>query len=94
MKSKFSGYFKPKTEEIQSLWKDSTFVLDTNVLLNLYRYSDETREEFFRILEKIQERIWIPNQVGTEFFTNRLSVIDSQEKTYDDAIKSLEKNRK
>lgn len=89
MKSKFPGYFKLTDEEINHLWGNSLFVFDANILLNLYRYSDETRDDFFKILEKVKDRIWIPHQSASEFFENRLNVISQQEKSYEEAINSL-----
>lgn len=89
MKSKFPGYFKLTQKEIDELWANAIIALDANILLNLYRYSDETREDFFKIFEKIKERVWIPNQAAFEFFNNRLTVISQQEKAYEEAISSL-----
>lgn len=89
MKSKFPGYFKLTDDEINNLWGNALFVFDANILLNLYRYSDETRDDFFKILEKVKDRIWIPHQSASEFFENRLNVISQQEKSYEDAINSL-----
>jgi len=89
MKSQFPGYFKPTEKETTDLWENALFVFDANILLNLYRYSDETRDDFFKILEKIKHRIWLPNQSASEFFENRLSVIYQQEKSYEEAEKSL-----
>ena len=89
MKSKFPGYFKLTDKEINELWKNALFTLDANILLNLYRYSDETREEFFKILNKLKKRIWIPHQSAQEFFNNRLGVISQQEKSYEETISSL-----
>ncbi len=89
MKSKFPGYFKLTDKEINNLWGDSLFVFDANILLNLYRYSDETRDDFFKILEKVKDRIWIPHQSASEFFDNRLNVISQQEKSYEEATNSL-----
>lgn len=89
MKSQFPGYFKPTAKETTDSWENALFVFDANILLNLYRYSDETRDAFFKILEKIKHRIWLPNQSASEFFENRLSVIYQQEKSYEEAEKSL-----
>lgn len=89
MKSKFPGYFKLTEKEINELWENALFVFDANILLNLYRYSNETRDDFFKILEKIKGRIWIPHQSSSEFFDNRLNVISQQEKSYEDASNSL-----
>ncbi|MBU2899575.1 PIN-like domain-containing protein [Maribacter dokdonensis] len=89
MKSKFPGYFKLSDEEINELWENALFVFDANILLNLYRYSNETRDDFFKIIEKIKDRIWIPHQSASEFFDNRLNVINQQEKSYEEATNSL-----
>lgn len=89
MKSKFPGYFKPTKEVIKELWDNALITLDANILLNLYRYSDETREEFFKVLNSLKSRVWIPHQSAQEFFDNRLRVISQQEKSYEEAIQSL-----
>ena len=94
MKSKFLGYFKLSENDINKLWDNALFTFDANILLNFYRYSDETREEFIKILEKLKERIWIPHQSAQEFFDNRLSVISQQEKAYEDAISSIDSMEK
>lgn len=89
MRENFPGYFKLSEKEITNLWNKAIFTFDANILLNLYRYSDETREEFFKVLKKIKERIWITHQSAQEFFENRLNVINQQEKSYKDAISTL-----
>lgn len=89
MKNKFPGYFKHTDSEINELWEKALFTLDANILLNLYRYSDETKEDFLKILSKLKDRIWIPHQSAQEFFDNRLNVISQQEKSYEDAISAL-----
>lgn len=89
MKSKFPGYFKLTKKEINQLWESALFTFDANILLNLYRYSDETREEFYKILEKLKDRIWIPHQSAQEFFDNRLGVIGQQEKSYEEAVSAI-----
>ena len=59
MKKHFPGHFSPTKSEIKLLWENCIFVVDTNILLNLYRYSDATRKEFLQILDKIKERLWL-----------------------------------
>ncbi len=89
MKSKFSEYFKLSDKDFENLWDEALFILDTNILLNLYRYSDQTKEDFFKIFERIKDRVWIPHQAAYEFFKNRLVAISDQEKAYSDAIEAL-----
>ena len=91
MKSKFPGHFRLTKDESKDLWKNALFTLDANILLNLYRYSDNTRNGFFEILNKIKDRIWIPHQSAQEFFNNRLDVISQQEKSYEETISDLKR---
>lgn len=89
MRELFPGHFKESEKDLREIWDTSLFVFDANILLNLYRYSDTTRGEFLRILKKIRERAWLPNRAAEEYLNNRLSVIDQQERSYDDTAKSI-----
>ncbi|AFY29071.1 PIN-like domain-containing protein [Cyanobium gracile] len=89
MKDLFPGHFKESERHLREVWDTSLFVFDANILLNLYRYSDTTRSEFLRILEKIKYRAWLPYRAAEEYFNNRLSVIDQQERSYEDTTKSI-----
>jgi hypothetical protein len=79
MKDLFPGYYPLSKDEFDELWKNCVFILDTNSILNLYRYNDETRTDFIDVLRKIENRLWIPHQVALEFQENRTGVIDDQE---------------
>lgn len=89
MKELFPGHFRESEKNLRETWDSCLFVFDANILLNLYRYSDTTKREFLRILEKIKERIWLPHRAADEYLNNRLSVIDQQEKSYDETVKSI-----
>lgn len=92
MKKLFSSYFTPQPDFFKALWSKAYFALDTNVLLDLYRYSDKTRSELIVVLTSLKDRIWIPHQVGLEFAYNRPEVISTQVEMYQkaqDFIKSL-----
>ncbi|UTV30876.1 PIN-like domain-containing protein [Photobacterium atrarenae] len=89
MKNLFSEHFKNSDEDLNSVWDNCLFILDANILLDFYRYSDSTRTELFNLLNKIRERIWIPHRAAEEFFKNRLTVISEQEKSYDNTTKKI-----
>ena len=89
MKDLFPGHFKESEENLREVWDSCIFVFDANILLNLYRYSDATRNEFLGLLEKIKDRVWLPHRAAEEYLSNRLSVIDQQEQSYDSTIKSI-----
>ncbi len=71
------------------LWQKATFVFDTNMLLNIYRYQGKTREKFFEVLEQLKARIWTPHQAIYEYQNNRLEVISQQIKVYNEVSKAL-----
>ncbi|MCG6154023.1 PIN-like domain-containing protein [Leptospira bandrabouensis] len=93
MKNKFKEYHKFTKEELIKLSKESLYVFDTNILLNMYRYSRSTVEDFFTVFSKLknENRIWIPYQVGIEFYENRINVIAEQKKSYQEILKSITK---
>jgi len=93
MKDNFLGYYRPTKDEFIQLWNDGIFVLEANILLNMYRYTPKTRKEFINILEKISDRIWIPNQVALEYHKNRLNVINHQILAYEKIEQSLDDNK-
>jgi hypothetical protein len=90
MKDKFFGFYPPEEKEIEQIWQDSIIALDANTLLNLYRYTIKTREDFFKILTDFSDRLWLPFQVGYEFHSGRTNVIKTQEYSYDSLCKSLD----
>lgn len=79
MKNSFKAYYLADTNEIMNR-TDTIFVFDTNVLLNLYSYTEQTREDFFSLLDIVKDRVWIPYHVGLEYQRNRLSVIRTEKK--------------
>jgi hypothetical protein len=89
MRSVFPAHFRPTPEELSSLWKDSIFAVDANVLLNLYRYSTETRRELETALESIKEKLFVPHQAAREFLKNRLTVTAAQADEYTKAVKTI-----
>lgn len=89
MKDLFPGHYQPTQADFDRLWKDGVLVLDTNVLLNLYRHNPNDREALITVLEKEQGRIWIPHHVALEYQQSRLSVIDARLSSYDAILNSV-----
>lgn len=78
MRTHFFEYFRPTKAETKALWNEADFIFDTNVLLNLYRMSAETSREMREILSPIKSRLFLPHQVGVEFFRHAESEIAKQ----------------
>ncbi|MCK4323364.1 MAG: DUF4935 domain-containing protein, partial [Armatimonadetes bacterium] len=90
MKETFPGYYRPTETEFRDLWDDCLFVLDANVLLNLYQYSVATREELLRLLRELSDRLWLPHQAALEYQRNRLAKIDELVQLYEERRDNLE----
>lgn len=69
------GYIPLSEENLNEIWDSGTIVLDTNILLNLYRLSSSSTDDFIKILEKNSERVVVPKIVLDEFFNNRTTLI-------------------
>lgn len=89
MKTTFHGYYSPTIEEYKRLWKDGIVILDTNVLLDLYRLPTTARDELFNVFNVLKERLWIPHQVALEFQRRRLTVIHNERKSISEALTSV-----
>ena len=97
MKEIFNGFYTPSDKTIKKCWSDkkTLFIFDTNVLLNLYSYTAETRDDFFHIIEKISSKIWLPYHVGLEYQRNRLNIIKNEKKIFNDIniyLENIENN--
>lgn len=96
LKELFVEYCPLGQANIQEIWASALIVLDANILLNLYRYTDESREGLLEILEshKLCERLWLPFQAALEFHQNRALVIAEQAVPYQKIVAALDKNTK
>jgi hypothetical protein len=72
------GYRPLSDEDARNVWDTCVFCLDTNVLLNVYRYSEESRNEFLGVVAAIKGRLFVPGTVAHEFARNRAKVIRQQ----------------
>ncbi|WP_433890575.1 PIN-like domain-containing protein [Streptomyces sp. CA-111067] len=67
----FVEYRTPSAEDYRRLFDEGLVVVDTNVLLTLYRSNHRTRDDLLTVLERLGERLWVPHQVLVEFWRNR-----------------------
>lgn len=81
MKDFFPGYYLPSNDEMNEQWDKGIFIFDTNVLLDIYAYPEDAREEFITTLESFKDMTWIPYQVMLEFHRNRYKRINSSNKS-------------
>lgn len=83
MREAIKEYIEYSSKEKNDLWNTATFVFDTNVFLNLYRYSNKTRNQLLESFEWMGARIWMPYQVALEFCKDRYNIINEANRRFD-----------
>jgi hypothetical protein len=91
MRDLFPGYFAPTELELDELWREATFTFDANVLLGLYKLSNEAQQVFFDALEKLGGRIFLPYQAAHEYVRHRGRAINDRAATLKDIKKETVK---
>ena len=90
----FPGFRLPTDSELDSALRSALVVVDANVLLNLYRYNESTRDDLLGVLRHVAGRLWVPHQVIREFWRNRLGVLGSRGAGTDQALTALSKQQR
>lgn len=75
MRNIFFEYNMRGNKKIEQILSNGLIILDTNALLNLYRYNEENKNKFFEILSKVSERIYLTNHSVKEFYKNRSEIL-------------------
>lgn len=89
MRKLFPGYYAPTKADYQQLWTEGLIVLDTNVLLDLYRLPATARDELMDVFNALRDRIWIPHHVALEFQRRRLTVIAAERKAIEEVLSEV-----
>ena len=82
----FVGWYDYSNDDFETVMKNAMISLDTNVLLNIYRYSKETSDKTLYFLNKISNRLIFSYYVALEFTKNR-------KKVESDSIEEYRKNQ-
>ncbi len=71
----FEGYRTATRDDHIEVLRQGLVVLDTNVLLDLYRYGKQGRDDLIAALRAIGDRLWVPNHAMVEFWRNREGIL-------------------
>ncbi|MGW0792810.1 PIN-like domain-containing protein [Streptomyces sp. NPDC002911] len=92
---RFAAWLQPQPSAVDAersaFFQNGIIVLDTNVLLSLYEYTETSREEVLSALEQTAGRLWMPYQVGLEFVRGRRSTLESRKRALADAASDVNK---
>lgn len=78
MREQFSCFYNDESQNyLKPIWESNNtlFIFDTNVLIDLYSFQPESRDDFFKVLDKLRDKIWLPYHVGLEYQRRRLEII-------------------
>ncbi len=90
MRKLLRHWFRMPEANERALWQTGLFSFDASALLNIYAYSNETRDELIKLIEANVDRVRLPYQFGLEYARNRAAVIVKQVKNYLQADKDLQ----
>ncbi|MEV5096496.1 PIN domain-containing protein [Streptomyces rochei] len=71
----FDGLWARPVEDYREAVKSYLIVVDTNVLLELYRFTPQARQELLDILAQLGKRLWVPHQVVKEYHKRRFDAV-------------------
>lgn len=91
MKKQYPEFYQQEDQQYKKLWDKAVFVFDTNVLLNLYRYTETTRQDWLNVFGEIKDRVFLPYWVGYEYQKNRLRTIKEEKETHDKVLGTVKK---
>ena len=91
MRNAIKEYLELSKTEKEELWENAVFVFDTNIFLNLYRYTEVTRNSLFKAMQQLSDRVWMPRQVSQELMKDRAKVIFDTLKIFDELSEEKEK---
>lgn len=92
MRSLSPGHYAPSDDEYRRGWETGIVAVDASVLLSLYRYSTETRDELLKLLGIFADRLWLPHQAAVEYEQNRLAMMAQQVAAYDVTLEAFQKS--
>jgi hypothetical protein len=90
MRKALHQYFQPSEADLNDAWERGVIAYDASVLLNIYGYSDETREGLVALIEKRAASVRQPHQFALEYARQRSTTILKQVGHYQNARKGLE----
>ncbi|WP_159392881.1 PIN domain-containing protein [Streptomyces cyaneogriseus] len=71
----FDGLWARSIDDYKEAVKRYLIVLDTNVLLELYRFTPQARHELLDVLAQLDHRLWVPHQVAREYHNRRFEAV-------------------
>lgn len=75
----FMGFRITTDDELNVALREAVVAVDANVLLGLYRFLPQTANDLVKVLERLEDRLVVPNQALREFWRHRQRAAGSPE---------------
>lgn len=92
--SAFEGLWRRPTKDYKNAIKNYRIAFDTNVLLELYRFTPDARNELIDVLGQLRDRLWVPHHVAYEYYNRRSEAIKEHLALYETVPSRLEEQKK
>lgn len=86
----FAAFYRPDDATLRSAYANGVVVLDTNVLLDLYRLSPTARNSLMNVVEGLNANIFVPHQVASEFHRGRARAVAERLEEIENSRSQLE----
>lgn len=90
----FEGMWRRPRSDYEKGVASYLVVLDTNVLLELYRFTPSARSELIHVLRRLKSRLWIPHQVAVEYHFRRVDAVKAHLDLFTSTPQSLDELKK
>lgn len=77
----FEGWSAPLADDVVDALRTGTVIVDTNILLNLYKYTAGAAADWRKIFTALGPRLFIPHQVLLEFWRRRTDLARNPDTT-------------
>lgn len=91
--SAFDGLWRRPNRDYKNAVRNYRIVVDTNVLLELYRFTPAARNELLDVLRQLKGRLWIPHQVAAEYYNRRLDAVKEHLALYESVPSKLQEQQ-
>lgn len=85
----FGHHYRPESARLKACFHEGLIVLDTNVLLNVLRYSPAARDDLVGVIEAISSQCFVPHQIAEEYNRNRVKVVSDRLKEFEEVDKEI-----
>ena len=94
MKKEFREFYNKEKINFKNLDDSVLIVLDTNVLLHIFRFSISSRKKLINSLKKVEGNLWIPYHVGLEYNLHKVTLISKMRDSKENLQKEIDRDVK